>query len=323
MKLNRKMTACLALVTITIASLITSDAIAVDKGWTVSFAEAKAQAAKEGKSILIDFTGSDWCGPCIALHKSVFMSEHFKAEAPKHFILLSLDRPNDKSKQSLEEQAQFRKLSAIFNINSFPTIFLADEKGRPYHRDVTGGGSKDPMKYLASLTQNTASLAARNEILAKADQAEGVERAKLLNQAITNLSKNNIETDVVINTYADTVKDIISLDVDGKAGLKAKYESALQVGEIKTALTEIQGGLRNGTPDEAIAKIDKLLAEKKPTGEALQEVLYLKSYINFRSGNKESAKKLLEEAMAAAPDTKKASQIDQVLKQNFGAGSKK
>jgi thiol-disulfide isomerase/thioredoxin len=314
------MTVCLALVTLTIASLITSDAIAVDKGWTVSFAEAKAQAAKEGKSILIDFTGSDWCGPCIALHKSVFMSEHFKAEAPKHFILLSLDRPNDKSKQSLEEQAQFRKLSAIFNINSFPTIFLADEKGRPYHRDVTGGGSKDPMKYLASLTQNTASLAARNEILAKADQAEGVERAKLLNQAITNLSKNNIETDVVINTYADTVKDIISLDADGKAGLKAKYESALQVGEIKTALTEIQGGLRNGTPDEAIAKIDKLLAEKKPTGEALQEVLYLKSLVKFRSGDKETAQKLLEEAKAVAPESKRAANIDEVLKNVFKVG---
>lgn len=323
MKLNRKMTACLALATITIASLITSDAIAVDEGWTVSFAEAKAQAAKEGKSILIDFTGSDWCGPCIALHKSVFMSEHFKAEAPKHFILLSLDRPNDKSKQSLEEQAQFRKLSAIFNLNSFPTIFLADEKGRPYHRDVTGGGSRDPMKYLASLTQNTASLAARNEILAKADQAEGVERAKLLNQAITNLSKNNIETDVAINTYADTVKDIITLDADGKAGLKDKYEGLIRSAEMKSELKTIQNGMRDSTPEKVLGLIDKLIAEKKPTGEGLQQALYLKSMITFRT-DKDAAKTILLEARAAAPKSQFASQqIDQVLKQVFKVELKK
>ena len=66
-----------------------------------------------------------------------------------------------------------------------------------------------------------------------------------------------------------------------------------------------------------------MLEEKKPTGEALQEVLYLKSFINFRSNNKEAAQKLLEEAKAAAPGTKRAGQIDQILKQTFGAGAKK
>ena len=314
MKINRTMTACLALVTLTVASLVTSDAIAVDKGWTVSFAEAKAQAAKEGKKILMEFTGSDWCPPCKALHAKVLSQEVFKTEAPKNFILLKLDNPRDKSNQSVAEQAQYRKLSAQYKVSGVPTIILADDQGRPYHRQV--GYSGDPAdKYVADLNQKSTVLAKRNEFLAKADQAEGVERAKLLDQAI-----GLIDSELAISTYVDTVKEIIKLDAEGSAGLKAKYESALQVAEISTALTEIQGSLRNGTPDQAIAKIDKLLAEKKPTGEGLQEVLYLKSLVKFKSGDKETAKKLLEEAMAAAPKSKRAANISEVLKNVFGVG---
>ncbi len=314
MKMNRTITASLALVTLTLASLITSDANAVDEGWTVSFAEAKAQAAKEGKSILMEFTGSDWCPPCKALHAKVLSQDVFKAEAPKNFILLKLDNPRDKSHQTVEEQAQYRKLSAQFKVTGVPTIILADDQGRPYHRQV-GYSGDPPDKYVADLVQKSTILAKRNEFLAKADQAEGAERAKLLDQAI-----GLIDNELAISTYADTVKEIIKLDADGSAGLKAKYEGALQVGEIKTALAEIQGGLRNGTPDEAITKIDKLIADKKPTGEGLQEILYLKSLVKFRSGDKETAQKLLEEAKAAAPESKRAANIDEVLKNVFGAG---
>ena len=314
MKTNPTFATCLALLTLAVASLITSRADAVDEGWTVSFAEAKAQAAKEGKSILMEFTGSDWCPPCKALYKNVLSKEVFKTEAPKNFILLKLDNPRDKSKQSVEEQAQYRKLSAQYKITGVPTIILADDQGRPYHRQV--GYSGDPAaKYVADLTQKSTILAKRNEFLAKADQAEGVERAKLLDQAIA-----LIDSDLAIATYGDTVREIIKLDADGSAGLKAKYEGVLQTSEIKTALTEIQKGVQNSTPDQAIAKLDKLIADKKPTGEGLQEVLFLKSSIKFQSGDKEAAQKLLNEAKAAAPSSKRATNIDQILKKFFGAG---
>ena len=314
MKTKRTMTACLALLTLMVASLITSQANAVDEGWTVSFADAKAQAAKEGKSILMEFTGSDWCPPCKALHKNVLSKEVFKTEAPKNFILLKLDNPRDKSHQSVAEQAQYRKLSAQYKISGVPTIILADIQGRPYHRQVGYSGAPAD-KYVADLAQKSTILAKRDEYLAKADQAEGAERAKLLDQAI-----GLIDSDLAIGTYGDTVKEIIKLDADGSAGLKAKYEGVLQAAEIKTALTEIQKGAQNGTPDEAVAKVDKLIEEKKPTGEGLQELLFFKSSIKFQSGDKEAAQKLLEEAKAAAPKSKTATRIDQILKQYFGAG---
>ena len=44
-------------------------AAVAEEGWLVDFAKAKAQSAKEGKPVLMEFTGSDWCPPCKALHK--------------------------------------------------------------------------------------------------------------------------------------------------------------------------------------------------------------------------------------------------------------
>ena len=57
-----------------------------EEGWLVSFEKAKQQAAKEGKPILMEFTGSDWCPPCKALHKNVLVKDAYKNEMPKHFV---------------------------------------------------------------------------------------------------------------------------------------------------------------------------------------------------------------------------------------------
>ena len=83
-----------------------------ESGWLVDFAEAKAKSAEEGRPILMEFTGSDWCPPCMVLHDNVLSSDVFKQQIPEKFILLELDSPRDKSKQTPEEIAQYKKLSA-------------------------------------------------------------------------------------------------------------------------------------------------------------------------------------------------------------------
>ena len=317
MKTTHRSIASLTLLALTVALVATPSALAVDEGWTVSFAEAKAEAAKTGKSILMEFTGSDWCPPCIKLHKTVLVTDVFKTEAPKHFILLKLDNPRDKSKQSMDEISQYRKLSAQYKITGVPTVILADEQGRPYHRQV--GFSGDPAeKWVGDLAAKSTILAERNEFLSKADQADGVERAKLLDQAIS-----LIDSELAIGTYKDMIAEIITLDADGAAGLKPKYEGAVQTAEIKSELQKIQQTLRNSTPEEVLVKINALLEEKKPTGEGLQQALYLKSMITYRT-DKDAAKVILLEARAAAPTSKMATgQIDRVLQQVFKVEPKK
>nr|MBP8157622.1 thioredoxin family protein [Flavobacterium sp.] len=66
--------------------LVTTNSFA--QNWTTNLEEAKATAAKENKNILLVFSGSDWCAPCIKLDKNVWQSTEFKTYADGKFVLL-------------------------------------------------------------------------------------------------------------------------------------------------------------------------------------------------------------------------------------------
>ncbi|MDG1833377.1 MAG: thioredoxin family protein, partial [Verrucomicrobiota bacterium] len=84
------------------------------EGWLTNIEKAKEVAKKEGKAVLVEFTGSDWCPPCKALKKNVFNSNEFKAYAKKHLVLVELDFPRDKSKVSKEQAVYNREQAKAF-----------------------------------------------------------------------------------------------------------------------------------------------------------------------------------------------------------------
>ena len=246
------------------------------EGWLVDFEKAKAKAAKEGKSLLMEFTGSDWCPPCKSLAKNVLTQDVFKNEVPKDFILLKLDNPRDKSKQTPEEIEQYKTLSKKYGIQGVPTIFLADAKGRPYWQTV--GYSGDPAdKYVANLKDQLKTLAKRDAAFAKASDASGTEKAKHIAEGLSLVS-----SELALNTYSDEVAEIIKLDANNEAGLKGKYEGLKNSVDFKA---ELENVMKTGgdDPKAVLAAIDKLIEEKKPTGEAKQEALFYKGSIYFLS----------------------------------------
>ena len=117
------------------ALLITSAtfATATVKGWTTDFEAAKAQAKKEGKEILLDFTGSDWCPPCQALHKDVFSKKAFIDSAKENFVLVELDYPR-KKKLDEELKKQNVGLAKKYKIRSYPTVLLVDANGKAFKK---------------------------------------------------------------------------------------------------------------------------------------------------------------------------------------------
>ena len=119
--------------------------------WLTDLDEAKKVAAKEKKDILVDFTGSDWCGWCIKLKKEVFDLPAFEA-ATKKFVLVELDFPNKKP-QSDELKAKNRAAQQKYGITGFPTILLMDAQGEVYAR--TGYQAGGPEKYVAHLQELT------------------------------------------------------------------------------------------------------------------------------------------------------------------------
>jgi protein disulfide-isomerase len=116
---------------------LTSSAFAA-ADWETDYDKALAKARAENKKVFLDFTGSDWCGPCIELRKRVLSSTDFATYAAKNLVLVEVDYPQRK-KQSAELKNQNEKLSKQYGIDEkgFPTIVLLDPNGKVM-REFTG-----------------------------------------------------------------------------------------------------------------------------------------------------------------------------------------
>lgn len=101
---------------------------AAGAGWMTDFKAAQSQAAAEQKPMLLDFTGSDWCGWCIKLDEEVFSQNAFKEYAADSLVLVELDFPRGKE-QSDALKAQNKALAEKYGVRGFPTIVLLSSDG--------------------------------------------------------------------------------------------------------------------------------------------------------------------------------------------------
>lgn len=104
----------------------------VTTGWETDFDKAQQRAREEHKMILLNFSGSDWCIPCIRLHKELLETAAFQQYADSSLILLEVDFPRLKKNQlSKEQQKKNDALADKYNPQgSFPLTMLLDEDGK-------------------------------------------------------------------------------------------------------------------------------------------------------------------------------------------------
>jgi thioredoxin-related protein len=100
--------------------------------WENDFSKAKQTAAANHKFILLNFSGSDWCGPCIRLHKEIFESDAFTAVANEQLVLVNADFPRQKKNQLPKtQQQQNEKLADTYNAGgAFPYTVLLNAEGK-------------------------------------------------------------------------------------------------------------------------------------------------------------------------------------------------
>ncbi len=101
-------------------------------GWKTDLAAAKVQAKAEGKGILIEFTGSDWCPPCIMMRKKVFSKSEFTSQAAKKYVLVELDFP--RSNPNLTKKNEH--FAEMYNVQAFPTVILLNSSGKEKSRFI-------------------------------------------------------------------------------------------------------------------------------------------------------------------------------------------
>ena len=70
---------------------------AAEINWTTDVPKAAEKAKAEKKLVMLDFTGSDWCGWCIKLNKEIFSQPEFVEYAQKNIVAVELDFPQEKA----------------------------------------------------------------------------------------------------------------------------------------------------------------------------------------------------------------------------------
>jgi len=96
--------------------------------WLTDLPKAQAQAKKENKLVMLDFTGSDWCGWCIKLHKEVFSQPEFAEYAKKNLVLVEVDFPRRKE-QTAELKKANQALQEKYKIEGYPTLIVLNGNG--------------------------------------------------------------------------------------------------------------------------------------------------------------------------------------------------
>ena len=101
---------------------------AAEVEWLTDYSMAMKRAKLENKIVLLDFTGSDWCGWCMRLKSEVFDQPEFAAFAQKHLVMLEVDFPHHHSLSARQEAAN-DQLAADYHIEGYPSIVLLNADG--------------------------------------------------------------------------------------------------------------------------------------------------------------------------------------------------
>lgn len=142
--------------TLTLLALGAMSPVGDGATWYADYDEAVKVAEAEGKDLLVDFTGSDWCGWCIRLHNEVFQHETFWKAAQEDFVLVALDFPrSEEARAKVPNPGRNNELKTLHGIRGFPTVLLMTPEGDVYGR--TGyqrGGAEPYVKHLHELMKD-------------------------------------------------------------------------------------------------------------------------------------------------------------------------
>ncbi len=120
--------------------------------WQTDLEKCKEIAKENNQKIVLVFSGSDWCAPCIKLERDILSSDEFKSYAKKNFVLLKADFPRRKrNKLTKEQQKKNSQLADTYNKNGFfPYVVVLNMNAKVL--GTTGYKKVTPKEYIKILT---------------------------------------------------------------------------------------------------------------------------------------------------------------------------
>ncbi len=219
---------------------------AAEPVWLTDLDEGIKVAKAEKKAILVDFTGSDWCGWCIRLKKEVFDQKEF-ADVTKDFVLVELDYPQ-KKKQTPEVKAKNKVWAEKFAIEGFPTIMLLSADGQPFAQ--TGYLAGGPAKYLPHLAE-----------LLKDNNAEGLKAFAQMKKDEGLVRAYGAELETVVTPFFEK-KDLAGGEAAIAKFVKAKgLTGATMLNLTLNARIGLVQSCRPGDSAAVLKVLDEIIAE--------------------------------------------------------------
>lgn len=229
--------------------------------WMTDLPAAQQKAGQEGKAVFVNFTGSDWCGWCVRMHKAVYSTQRFENFISDKFVPMEVDIPN---RNDFDAQLRVRneQLCVRYNVQGFPTALILSPQG-----DVIGGFNgaiMDQNKVETVLTAALANLKKLNE----AEKLDGSEKAKAMFAVYSSLEPR------LRDCAHELAAKIAELDTANETGIKRMLAAKAQQQQVMEKLSKLQG---DNAAQQAIAIIDEALAGDFP--ENRNNLLNLKAQI--------------------------------------------
>ena len=242
------------------AAALVSEQCAAAANWQTNMDRVLATAQAKGRTVLVEFTGSDWCPPCMHLRSQIFPTDAFAAYVrEKKLLLVELDFPRDEKKLSAEQTAHNAKWMEYYGVSSFPTVLVVDGKGAPY--GVVNGANQKPEEYLQRLNAELERKAATEAALAAAAKLQGVEKAQALANAIKYMPGS------WRMLHKDVVQDIIDNDPEDTLGYKHQREEVAltqtQMQELSKIFSKYSGKMDRDSHQQALDEALQLVKDEK------------------------------------------------------------
>lgn len=283
-----------------LAAILLAWSAGASETWSTSPAEAMQQAAAQNKGVMLEFTGSDWCGACIMQKKQALSLPEIQTAISRSFIPVELDYPR-KKQQDAQTKTSLETYKKSYGITGFPTLVFADAQGRPIHTVV---GYANPAQVMQDTKKAAEALNTQQSLTNKlAEKLTDQQRRDTLVQLLKTVPQSSIRT-----FYKPALAELEKLDPQDASGILAKLhrDDLLHAQKLEWADTFRKKNihiLADQNPDEALSIMDSYLKKNGLLPEVKQAVLMQKVYLLMQQNRVNELEQPLKEGVALLPES--------------------
>lgn len=282
------------------AAVVLAGAAAASGSWSTDPAEAMQQAAAQKKGVMLEFTGSDWCGACIMQKTQAFSLPRVQQAIARSFIPVELDFPR-KKQQDEQTKTMLNACKESYGITGFPSLIFTDAQGRPVHT-VIGYGNPDQVVQDVERAQQA--LNAQRTLLEKLEgNLSDQERRDTLAQLLKMVPQSSLRT-----FYKPAFEELAKLDPKDTAGIRSALERKdllkSQTDEmVKTFREKNIPILMESKPEEALSFFAAYKNKEGLLPEIRQSMLLFQARLLMQQNRVNEMEQPLKEAVALLPDS--------------------